>query len=67
MALYGPPGVDADKIEANVKNGVLTGTLPKTAEETENHDQEGLICLRRARRQTRAGVHWSLRHMSRLD
>ncbi len=44
MALYVPPGVDADKIEANVKSGVLTGTLPKTAEETASHDQEGLIC-----------------------
>ena len=27
-----PDGVDADKIEANFKNGVLTVTLPKSAE-----------------------------------
>jgi HSP20 family protein len=27
-----PDGVDADKIEANFKNGVLSVTLPKTAE-----------------------------------
>jgi HSP20 family protein len=27
-----PPGVDADKIEANVNKGVLTVRLPKTAE-----------------------------------
>jgi HSP20 family protein len=27
-----PAGVDADKIDANFKNGVLTVTLPKTAE-----------------------------------
>ena len=27
-----PDGVDGDKIEANFKNGVLTVTLPKTAE-----------------------------------
>ena len=27
-----PEGVDADKIEANFKNGVLTITLPKTAD-----------------------------------
>ena len=27
-----PEGVDADKIEANFKNGVLKVTLPKTAE-----------------------------------
>lgn len=27
-----PPGVDADKIDAAFKNGVLTVTLPKTAE-----------------------------------
>jgi HSP20 family protein len=27
-----PDGVDADKIEANFKNGVLTVTLPKTTE-----------------------------------
>jgi HSP20 family protein len=29
-------GVDADKIEANFKNGVLTVTLPKTAEARKN-------------------------------
>jgi HSP20 family protein len=27
-----PPGVDADKIEANYQKGVLTVTIPKTAE-----------------------------------
>jgi HSP20 family protein len=29
-------GIDADKIEANFKNGVLTVTLPKTAETQKN-------------------------------
>ncbi len=31
-ALHVPEGVDADKIEASFKKGVLTVTLPKTAE-----------------------------------
>lgn len=31
-ALYVPEGVDADKIEAAFNKGVLTVTLPKTAE-----------------------------------
>ena len=36
---YVPPGVDADKIEANFKNGVLTVTLPKTAEAQQQQRQ----------------------------
>jgi HSP20 family protein len=31
-AFHVPDGVDADKVEASFKNGVLTVTLPKTAE-----------------------------------
>jgi HSP20 family protein len=36
---YVPPGVDADKIEANFKSGVLTVTLPKTAEAQQKQRQ----------------------------
>jgi HSP20 family protein len=36
---YVPPGVDADKIEANFKNGVLTVTLPKTAQAQQKQRQ----------------------------
>jgi HSP20 family protein len=38
-----PDGVDADKIEANFKNGILTVTLPKTAEARK---QEKTIAVR---------------------
>lgn len=36
---YVPPGVDAEKIEANFKNGVLTVTLPKSAEAQQKQRQ----------------------------
>jgi HSP20 family protein len=31
-----PAGVDADKVEASFKNGILTISLPKTAEAMKN-------------------------------
>jgi HSP20 family protein len=40
-----PDGVDANKIEANFKNGVLTVTLPKTAEAQKS---EKKIAIKRA-------------------
>jgi HSP20 family protein len=40
-----PNGVDADKIEANFKNGVLTVTLPKTAEAAKS---EKTIAIKKA-------------------
>lgn len=36
---YVPEGVDADKIEASFKNGVLTVTLPKSAEAQQKQRQ----------------------------
>ena len=40
-----PDGVDADKIEANFKNGVLTVTLPKTAQ---SQKSEKKIAIKKA-------------------
>jgi HSP20 family protein len=40
-----PDGVDADRIEANFKNGVLTVTLPKT---TEAQKSEKKIAIKKA-------------------
>jgi HSP20 family molecular chaperone IbpA len=40
-----PDGVDADKIEANFKNGVLTVTLPKA---TEVQRSEKKIAIKKA-------------------
>lgn len=38
-SFYVPEGVDADKIEASFKNGVLTVTLPKSAEAQQKQRQ----------------------------